>query len=448
MFITLPWNRKHITTQTNTVTDRKASQSTGGQPASATTDIQPNTATQQDNSSPSTSRSPQTQSLSEPQQDFNWQTVDLESLKTTGILSTETKKVAGKDITIQNFSLSDKSAKVSISPELGANVLGLELAGEKVISSPVLEGKAKGSNVSEMEGMPLISPPNRTNKSEIYYPDAKGKIQKIKLANHWWNWNKKFEFNQGNMIHGRMHKEKWSLKEAATNNAGDLQLTYNFNTKDDPILSKKLGFAEFSMTYTISKNPETGVPALKTEVTVTNTGDKKSPNGGLYPLVGLGFHPYFNVDKEASFTAPVKEKLELGEKLIATGKLEDASKDSINTGRKASKKDGAIDATYTAKPSPQGEARSTITQGNGTKIHIDQSREMGFITVFNGETDKKTGQNKLCIEPLSCAPNASELQFKNKASTGGTALKPNAITLKPEESHRASFTISLEKNLT
>jgi galactose mutarotase-like enzyme len=441
MFIRLPSRSKQdITTQRNA----KAATAANGQ-ITQTIDIQPSAKTQKRNSSVN-SHSPQTLSLSEPQQDFNWQTVNLESLKTAGILSTETKKVAGKDITIQNFSLSDKSAKVSISPELGANVLGLELAGEKVISSPVLEAKAKGNNVSEMEGMPLISPPNRTNKSEIYYPDTKGKIQKIKLANHWWNWNKKFEFNQGNMIHGRMHKEKWSLKEAATNSAGDLKLTYNFNTKDDPILSKKLGFAEFSMTYTLSKNPETGVPALKTEVTVTNTGDKKSPNGGLYPLVGLGFHPYFNVDKEASFTAPVKEKLELDKKLIPTGKLEDASKDSINTGRKASKKDGPIDATYTVKPNAQGEARSTITQGNGTKIHIDQS-QMAFITVFNGETDKKTGQNKLCIEPLSCAPNASELQ-KNKVSTGGTALKPNAITLKPEESHRASFTISLEKNLT
>ena len=295
-----------------------------------------------------------------------------------------------------------------------------------------------------MEGMPLISPPNRTNKSEIYYPDAKGKIQKIKLTNRW---NKNFEFNKGNIIHGRMHKEKWSLKEAATNSAGDLKLTYNFNTKDDPILSKKLGSAEFSMTYTLSKNPETGVPDLKTEITVTNTGNKKSPNGGLYPLVGLGFHPYFNVDKEASFTAPVKEKLELDKKLIPTDKLENASSD-INTCKKASKAQGFIDASYTIKPNPEGKVRSTITQGSGTKIHIDQSREMSFITVFNGETDKKTGQNKLCIEPLSCAPNASELQFKNKASTGGTALKANAITLKPEESHRASFTISLEKNLT
>jgi galactose mutarotase-like enzyme len=243
-----------------------------------------------------------------------------------------------------------------------------------------------------------------------------------------------------------MHKEKWFLKEAATNNAGDLKLTYNFNTKDDPILSKKLGSAEFSMTYTLSKNPETGVPDLKTEITVTNTGNKKSPNGGLYPLVGLGFHPYFNVDKEASFTAPVKEKLELDKKLIPTDKLENASSD-INTGRKASKAQGFIDATYTVKPNAQREVRSTITQGSGTKIHIDQSHEMGFITVYNGETNNKT-QNKLCIEPLSCAPNAGELQFKNKASTGGTALEPNALTLKPEESHRASFTISVEKNLT
>ncbi|MFM7457639.1 MAG: hypothetical protein ACKO3R_03130 [bacterium] len=428
MFIILPWASKEpIKTQANTA--HNASQITDGQPAS-----------------PITNRSSQTRSLSEAQEDFNWQAVNLDNLKTTGMLSTETKKVAGKDITIQSFSLSDKSAKVSISPELGANVLGLELAGEKVISSPVLENKAKGNNVSEMEGMPLISPPNRTNKSEIYYPHAKGKIKKIKLTNRW---NKNFEFNQGNMIHGRMHKEKWSLKEAATNSAGDLKLTYNFSTKDDPILSKKLGFAEFSMTYTLSKNPETGVANLKTEVTVTNTGDKKSPNGGLYPLVGLGFHPYFNVDKEASFTAPVKEKLELDKKLIPTGKLENASSD-INTGRKASKAQGFIDASYTFKPNLQGEARSTITQGNGTKIHIDQSPEMGFITVYNGETDQKTGQNKLCIEPLSCPPNASELQFnkKTKGRAGEIALKPNAIILKPQESHRASFTISVEKNLT
>lgn len=434
MFIRLPSFSK--TTQT---TDRNASQSTGAQQASPTTDIQPSPKTQGRNSSQGTSRSPQTQSLSESQQDFNWQTVNLENLKTAGILSTETKKVAGKDMTIQSFSLNDKSAKVSISPELGANVLGLELAGEKVISSPVLENKAKGNNVSQMEGMALISPPNRTNKSEIYYPDAKGKIRKIKLTNRW---NKNFEFNKGNMIHGRMHKEKWSLKEAVTNSAGDLKLTYNFNTKDDPILSKKLGSAEFSMTYTLSKNPETGVPSLKTEVTVTNTGDKKSPNGGLYPLVGLGFHPYFNVDKEASFTAPVREKLELDKKLIPTGKLENASSD-INTGRKASKAEGFIDATFTVKPNAKGEARSTITQGNGTKIHIDPSSEMGFVTIYNGETNKKTGQNKLCIEPLSCAPDASELECENKATDA--ALKPNAITLKPQESHQASFTISVEK---
>jgi galactose mutarotase-like enzyme len=441
MFIRLPSpSEQDITTQRNA----KSATATNGQ-ITQTIDIQPSAKTQKRNSSVN-SHSPQTLSLSEAQKDFNWQTVDLKKLENAGILSTETKKVAGKDITIQSFSLSDKSARISISPELGANVLGLELAGEQVISSAVLEAKAKGNNVSEMEGMPLISPPNRTNKSEIYYSDAKGKIKKIKLKAK----RGDFEFHEGNMIHGRMHKEKWSLKEAATNSAGDLKLTYNFNTKDDPILSKKLGSAEFSMTYTVSKNPETGVPSLKTEITVTNTGDKKSPNGGLYPLVGLGFHPYFNVDKEASFTAPVKEKLELDKKLIPTGKLEDASKDSINTGRKASRKDGPIDATYTVKPNAQGEARSTITQGNGTKIHIDQSREMGFITVFNGETDKKTGQNKFCIEPLTCTPNASKLKFdtKTEASTGGTALKPNAITLKPEESHRASFTISLEKNLT
>jgi galactose mutarotase-like enzyme len=439
MFIRLPWNRKeHITTQPTTA-DRKASQT---QQASATKNIQPTTATQQDNSSQGTSRRLQPQSLSKTQEDFSWQAVNLEDLKTAGILSTETKKVAGKDITIQSFSLSDKSARVSISPELGANVLGLELAGEKVISSPVLENKAKGSNVSEVQGTPLIIPPNRTNKSEIYYPDAKGKIRKIKLANRWWNWNKKFEFNQGNMIHGRMHKEKWSLKEAATNSAGDLKLTYNFNTKDDPILSKKLGFAEFSMTYTVSKNPETGVPSLKTEITVTNTGDKKSPNGGLYPLVGLGFHPYINVDKGASFTAAVDKELKLNKKLIPTGKLKNPS-ENLTTGRKASKAEGFIDATFTVKPNAEGEAISTITQENGNKILIKQVPEMPFITIFNGETNKKTGQNKLCIEPLGSAPNASELQFKNKATDA--ALKPNAITLKPQESHQASFTISVEK---
>ena len=68
---------------------------------------------------------------------------------------------------------------------------------------------------------------------------------------------------------------------------------------------------------------------------------------------------------------------------------------------------------------------------------------MGFITVYNGETDKETGQNKLCIEPLTCPPNASELQFNNKATDA--ALTPNAITLKPNDSHQASFTISVEK---
>lgn len=68
---------------------------------------------------------------------------------------------------------------------------------------------------------------------------------------------------------------------------------------------------------------------------------------------------------------------------------------------------------------------------------------MGFITIYNGETDKVTGQNKLCIEPLTCPPNASELQFNNKATE--TALQPNAITLKPQERQRASFTISVEK---
>jgi galactose mutarotase-like enzyme len=395
------------------------------------------------NPSQSTSHNPQVRSLSEPQEDLIWQAVNLENLKTVRILSTETKKVAGKDITIQSFSLRDQSAKVSISPELGANVLSLELAGEKIISSPVLENKAGGNKVHEMEGMPLISPPNRTNKSEIYYSDDNGRTKKIRLANPKKDEeNGNFEFNEGNMIHGRMHKEPWSLKKAETNQTGDLRLTYNFNTQDDLILSKKLGFAEFSMTYTLSKNPETGVPSLKTEVTVTNTGDKNSPNGGLYPLVGLGFHPYFNVDKEASFTAPVEKELELGENGIPTGKLEDASS-NINTGRKASRADGQIDATYTVKPNAQGEARSTITQENGTKIHIDQSHEMGFITVYNGETDKRAGQNKLCIEPLTCPPNASELQFNNKATDA--ALQPNTVILEPQKSHNASFTISVEK---
>lgn len=326
---------------------------------------------------------------------------------------------------------------MTLSPSLGAGLLRLELEGREIISSPALGKKLSGRTVADLEGMQFISPPNRTRKGDIYFHDGKNQLKKINL-----NKDKDAEFNQGNLIHGVVGKKKWDLQKVESNANGDLRITYSFNTASDKKLAKILGEAEYKTVYTLSKSKETNIASLSTHVSVTNKGTKNSANEGIFPLVGFGFHPYFNVSNNATFKAPVQEGLELDKESIPTGKLVNSDRErTIREGRPASQQAGLIDNTFIVNSSDTA-ASSIITdldKRGSYEIKIKQdSKQYPYLTIFNG-APTADGKQRICIEPITCAPNAG-----SKAALEGD-FQANSKILQAGESLSANFSISLEE---
>ena len=375
--------------------------------------------------------------------DLSWQEVAPEKLKQLGIYKTdEKKKLQGKDVSLDRFTMPDGSS-MALAPDLGANIMNLQLAGREIISSPLMKNKAAKNYVPDIQGAPLISPPNRTDQTKLFMPNGKT-IELMPWYQKLWQklpfTKKTFNYDHGNMIHGRIYKNKWSLDKAEMNQSGDLKVTYKFNTKDDPVLKKKFGEAEFKMAYIMMKDPVTGAQKMKTQVEVTNTGNKSSANNGVYPLVGLGFHPYIKIDKGTNFSAPVTQQYEVDKNLMPTGNLIPPEQSQIQSGIPASKKEsGLIDTTYTGLlnnyTNPQlgkSYAQSIINLGDGGTIKVSQDNKLfNHTTIFNGE------DGHLCIEPISCAANASELQAKG-------LLQASARFLQPGETVKGDYSISYQ----
>ena len=363
------------------------------------------------------------------QPDFSWQEVSLDTLKQQGIYKNdEKKKLKGKEVVLDRFTMADGSS-IALAPDLGANIMNLKLGDREIIESPLMKNKAADNYVPKIQGAPLITPPNRTH-GKIHMPNGKT-IDLLPWHKRMWQklpfTKKSYNYDHGNMIHGRVYKNKWSLDKTEMNQSGDLKITYKFNTKDEPVLKKKFGEAEFKIAYIMTKDPVTGAPKMKTEVEVTNTGNKKSANQGVYPLVGLGFHPYIKVDKGATFSAPVTQQYKVDKDLIPTGELMPPEQSLIQTGIPVSqKKSGLIDTTYTGLvnnyTSPvngHSFAQTTINLAKGGVINVNQGTDFfNHLTIYNGDPDH------LCVEPLSCAADASGLQAKGVAGTSARFLRP------------------------
>jgi len=377
-------------------------------------------------------------SLLSQKSDTSWQEISLEQLKLANMFSETKRSVAGLNVSLQNFSLNkDAKESISISPELGAGLMSLKLDSREIISSPLLKKDLKDSKVASLEGMQLISPPNRTLNAEIKFEDAKHKIQSINLNKLAKAANVDAESEGKNNIHGIFGKLPWQLAKLETNRSGDLRITYSFNTADNQALKKSLGEAEFKMSYTLSKADTDKAAQLETSISVENKGNEKSANKGLFPLIGLAWHPYFKSSPDTSFTSSVKAQLEKNKEQLPSGLLKNISDaDPLNTQRKADKQSGALDDHFLVKPNDaQGKAATTVIRNADHEISISQdAKTLPFLTLYNG------ADNKLCVEPLSSSPNAGNMGGVLKKNHAAE-YDPKSIILKSGETFNAAFTI-------
>jgi galactose mutarotase-like enzyme len=272
--------------------------------------------------------------------------------------------------------------------------------------------KKKEISVDKLKGMPFISPPNRGNI--IYTPKGKPLINtKRRALIDWLMGRNNFDKVGGQMIHGRLFKMPWRLQSIEKDSSGSaLRATVVFETKNDKYLLKHFGDAEFSLTYTLSKDTGTNRTNLETKVKVTNKSDKD------YPLVGFGFHPYFVTPKGSSFRIPAQKKYEDHEG-IPTGKLSPVQDTDT---------EGSVDRVFTdLLRSPDSQAAiSTIQLANklgNSSIQIEQSEIFNHLVVYNGS------EGYTCIEPQTCATDATRLAYKKNIAEASPSFLPARETV-------------------
>ena len=340
-----------------------------------------------------------------PQASDNWQPLSNIPMQTE-----ELQLADGRKIVNQIYKSKDGQTEVKIAPDLGASLLNLTVKGKSIINSPV-KNLSQANNVSEIQGMPLISPPNRTRNK--FYNGSKV----IKLPNV----KEQFEVTRGDMIHGRLFRNKWSLEGAEENNKGDLRLNYSFNSSQDPYLAQHFGDATYRLSYILRQGGE-----LEVEIGVKNNGST------TYPLIGVGFHPYFDIDEDSQFKFSAKEVYKTNWRGLPTGKFTEPKNIGLKSGDWNPSHARKVEHVFTGLDFDTDDlTHSEIKTKQGT-VKLSQSKEFSHLVIFNRE------RGKLCLEPQSCATDASFLSARK-----GLA-KADARFLEPGAGFNGRMKISLE----
>ncbi|MGI6373266.1 MAG: aldose 1-epimerase [Caldicoprobacterales bacterium] len=247
-----------------------------------------------------------------------------------------------------SIKLNYQSWEAEILPSFGANVISLKNNGTELLRSPKNIDALKNSPY--LYGIPLLFPPNRIEAGRFNF---KGKIYHLDLN----------EPSRNNHIHGLMFNAPFSVKEAGPKH---LECVYENNGERYPF--------EFRMTITCMLNED----GFTQYVDIENISSDDIP-------VLFAFHTTFA--EPETFSVPLKQRLEVNENYIPTGKMLELSEQEREYVYGCCPKGKNISGFFTAKG-------NTARIGN---YFYHTSENFTHWILFNG------GGNKgfLCIEPQS-----------------------------------------------
>jgi aldose 1-epimerase len=222
------------------------------------------------------------------------------------------------------------------------------------------------------------------------------------------------ETNNQNALHGLVRHLPWKLVQHS-----DERVTQTL------VLFPGEGYPftlELTVTYRLDSR------GLAVETRATNVGAGRLP-------FGLGFHPYFTLGTDVVdtnvLTLPVATVLPTNERLIPIGSAPVAGTPLDFREPKAI---GAtrFDTTFgDLIRGKDGRARARLAAAGGTPfIELTMDASFQYIVVYSQDTIPDVGHRRhgICIEPLTCAPNAFN---------SGKGL----LTLEPGKSYRGEWSL-------
>jgi len=204
-------------------------------------------------------------------------------------------------------------------------------------------------------------------------------------------------------IHGLVHNERFDISNTHNSITGILEIT-----KDHPVYEGFPFEGKLTLHYELLSN------GLEVKFIFENRSDSPAP-------VGYGIHPYWRVPQQRDdvfLQIPAENIMELSE-LIPTGKLIPLADTDFDFRQYRSLADLFFDAVYF--PLQSTEETGIIFKNEAVKLRFEASDNMKHFIYYAPK-----GEPFVCLENLSCAPNAPNLYNDNYITESGlTIIEPN-----------------------
>lgn len=259
----------------------------------------------------------------------------------------------------------------AVIPDFGATLQSLALRNNNDLYE-LIEAHTNPSEISEIQSFRsshLIPFPNRVDRGLYQFNE-----QTYRLTPNW--------THEDNAIHGLIFDKKFDVKFEQTEDTAMLTLQHDFEGTP--------GFP-FPFLTTIMYTLRAG--QLSCGVLVHNVGDQSMP-------MGVGWHPYFKLgDKkinDLSLKLPEGRRIEIGERMIPTGKLLD-----YNQFRTAAPiGQTPFDTGFYINNNGEEAITTLYDNERGVTLLISQ-KNCPYLQIFIPESRKS-----IAIEPMTCAPDA------------------------------------------
>ena len=259
-----------------------------------------------------------------------------------------------------------------INPEQGGALVALTLKGRDVVKYPLKTDDLQKGYPSAF----LFPFPNRIRDGKYAF---EGKKFEVPIN----------DIQGNNAIHGLVAFKKFEINDFSTN---ELELVYNYrgNLESYPFSY------QFKVKYSLLQNHE-----LCLEFEIANTGKTTMP-------CGFGWHPYFGFEGSTigdfKLKLPIRNKLELDERLLPTGEKE------LERFQVISLKNSILDHIYEMKN--RNGLQVIELRDKANKIKVYQSAGENGLNYFVIYTPPS--RNCVAIEPQSCPTNAFNSQVDLK----------------------------------
>gem|GEM_PF-421455 len=213
-----------------------------------------------------------------------------------------------------------------------------------------------------------------------------------------------------NAIHGFLRAELFQTIELTSTTA-----VFRYDLLANDYAAKGFPFSlQIEVSYSVSRL------GLTTSYRIKNTGAVTAP-------AGIGFHPYFQVDKgplsDWSVEIPAQNYLEL-ENLIPTGRVlpVDGTKLDFKQPRFI-KNERYNDCLAHLERSADGSSQIRLGSKNSTNlITLKLDKSFDYVVIYTGDQIAAPNQRLgLAVEPMTCAPDAY-----NHADWGAVNLSPGS----------------------